>query len=123
MSNSAHSCGEKLPLLWAVAFRSLPRDGRELPASKRGTWTAAGTELRRTRFPVMPRYYFNIKGDYPHQDELGEELADDASAWAEALRHGRDVEDKLKPGQRWLLYVVEDKTPVFVITMTSRRLR
>jgi hypothetical protein len=71
----------------------------------------------------MPRYYFNIKGDYPHQDELGEELADDGSAWAEALRLGRDVEDKLRPGQRWQLYVVEDEMPVFVITMTSRRLR
>lgn len=71
----------------------------------------------------MPRYYFNIDGDHPFRDELGEELADDAAAWAEALRLGRDVEGKLKPGQRWQLYVVENGTPVFIISVASRRLR
>jgi hypothetical protein len=71
----------------------------------------------------MPRYYFNIHGDHPFQDELGEELADDAAAWVEALRLSRDVEGKLNPGQRWQLYVVENGTPVFIVSVASRRLR
>ena len=71
----------------------------------------------------MPRYYFNIDGVHPFRDEHGEELADDVAAWTEALRLGRDLEGKLRPGQKWQLYVVVDGTPVFVISVASRRLR
>jgi hypothetical protein len=71
----------------------------------------------------MPQYFFHIDGDHPSRDESGEQLENDAAAWAEALRLSRDIEGKMKPGQRWRLYVVETGEPVLLISIATRRLR
>jgi hypothetical protein len=69
----------------------------------------------------MPRYFFHIHGKFT--DKLGEELADDAAAWAEALHLCRDIEGKIEPGEKWGMYVVEAETPVFLLSLSSRKLR
>jgi hypothetical protein len=71
----------------------------------------------------MPRYYFNFEGRRPHDDRTGEVLRDDEAAWREAVRLVRDVEDRLQPGDEWKLRVLEEKVPVFVLTITTRRCR
>jgi len=53
----------------------------------------------------MARYFFHIDGQKPHQDEVGEDLLDDGSAWLTAMRLSRDIESNLQPGQEWKLDV------------------
>ena len=70
----------------------------------------------------MPRYYFHIDGEKPHSDSTGEELEHDARAWEAAVRTVRDIESGFTPGDQWTLEVHRDRTPVFLISIASRRL-
>ena len=61
----------------------------------------------------MARYFFHIDGQKPHQDEVGEDLLDDGSAWLTAMRLSRDIESNLQPGQEWKLDVREGGDAVY----------
>lgn len=71
----------------------------------------------------MACYFFHIAGPRPHLDETGEELLHDHAAWETAMRVMRDLEYGYGPGEEWRLEVHHDDTPVFLITVTSARLR
>jgi hypothetical protein len=71
----------------------------------------------------MPCYYFHIVGQRPHRDEAGEEHPHDQAAWETAIRSVRDLEHGYVPGEEWRLEVLHDDTPVFLITVTSAKLR
>jgi hypothetical protein len=70
----------------------------------------------------MPRYFFHIDHRHPHVDELGEQLPDDAAAWAEALRLTRDIEDRLRPGDRWSVEVRRHSKPIYRVSVTTELL-
>jgi hypothetical protein len=70
----------------------------------------------------MPRYLFNIFNGRPYHDKDGEYLADDETAWRCALRTVRDIEDILRPGDRWQLDVNREATPLFRIEIQSKKL-
>jgi hypothetical protein len=71
----------------------------------------------------MNRYFFHVDGNKPHRDEMGEDFADDAAAWAAALRFTRDIEDGFHPGHTWRLEVHDGVVPVYFIEITTRRHR
>ena len=69
----------------------------------------------------MPRYYFDVVlGPESRRDEVGEELADDATAWAEALHHTRELEDSLAPGGQWQMRVRREDVDLFEIDVATR---
>ncbi len=67
----------------------------------------------------MPQYFFHIDGERPHRDIIGEDLPDDAAAWAEALRLSRDIEGTLQPGERWQLEVHEGGHVLYRVVITT----
>jgi hypothetical protein len=69
----------------------------------------------------MARYYFHIEHAQPHTDELGEDLPGDAAAWAEALWLMRDVEDRIKPGDKWILKVRRHSEPIYWIQVITEQ--
>jgi hypothetical protein len=70
----------------------------------------------------MPRYYFELISAQPYCDAEGMELPDDAAAWTEAKKFARDIESNLEPGQTWRLEIARDSRPLFLLTVTYRRL-
>jgi hypothetical protein len=70
----------------------------------------------------MPQYFFHIFNGHPFTDEVGEEHPDDASAWRDAPRLVRDIEEKLEPGGKWTLNVLDGERPVFQIEVKARKL-
>jgi hypothetical protein len=71
----------------------------------------------------MPRYFFHIVGERPHRDQVGEDLNHDEAAWKASMRALRELEDRFSPGDDWRLEVFHEDAPVFLITVSSRRLR
>jgi hypothetical protein len=69
----------------------------------------------------MPTYYFHIDGPRPYADLTGAILPDDESAWEQARRTVRDIEDHLQPGEEWRLEVAHGSRAVFLLTVSSRR--
>jgi hypothetical protein len=69
----------------------------------------------------MPRYAFDINRNDKqfHRDGIGIELPDDHAAWIEAMRCLREVEDVLKPGDRWKLTVRRDVRIVFRVEIKT----
>lgn len=62
----------------------------------------------------MQRYFFHIRDGYEnsHVDTVGEVLADDATAWREAVSSAgltlRDLWRRLQPGNEWRMEVVDE---------------
>ena len=71
----------------------------------------------------MPRYFFHINGRRAHRDEVGEHLADDAAAWNTSMRALRELEYCFDPGEDWQLEVCNDDRAVFLIKVSSLKLR
>jgi hypothetical protein len=71
----------------------------------------------------MPKYFFHIEGSKLYRDEVGVTLPDDGAAWEEARRAVRDIEHYLAPGEEWRLEVCAEGKPVFMLMVSSRRLR
>jgi uncharacterized protein DUF6894 len=71
----------------------------------------------------MPRYFFNISNGHRFQDAKGEELQDDDTAWAEALRTVRDVESSLElnGSRHWSIEVKRGETSIFRIDVFAER--
>ncbi|MBV8701315.1 DUF6894 family protein [Bradyrhizobium sp.] len=69
----------------------------------------------------MPRYYFDIDGDKPYRDNMGEDLASDEIAWRQAMRIVREIEDVLTPGGEWCLHVRAEETLLFRIKVLAER--
>jgi hypothetical protein len=53
---------------------------------------------------------------------MGEHHPNEESAWRDALRLVRDIEQTLKPGGEWTLRVVEGEKPIFEIEVKARHL-
>ena len=80
-----------------------------------------------TESKPMPRYFFNMHGVRPSQDEKGEELPDDEAAWHEAtLVAGeifKDIDGKFRPDQEWSLEVADEQgAPLYSICISSKRM-
>ena len=77
----------------------------------------------------MPRYFFNvIHGDEHFRDEIGEDLADNVSAWHEATASAgqsiRDLDGKLKPRTTWRMEVLNEAgQTIYTIEVTARASR
>ncbi|MCP3402071.1 MULTISPECIES: DUF6894 family protein [unclassified Bradyrhizobium] len=71
----------------------------------------------------MTRYFYQITNGAPHNDDVGEELANDHAAWIAAKRLARDIEDSLELDGRWSLEVRDGIGPVCSITIESKKLR
>jgi hypothetical protein len=71
----------------------------------------------------MSRYFFHITNGRPHEDEVGEELRDDCSAWLSAKRLTRDIEDTLEPDGTWVVEVRDADGPLYSISIAARKLR
>jgi hypothetical protein len=71
----------------------------------------------------MPRYFFHIDGRRAHRDQVGEELRDDDAAWDASVRALRELEYDFNPGEDWQLRVCHDELPVFIIKVSSAKLR
>lgn len=74
----------------------------------------------------MPRYYFNIFHERVEEDLVGEELADQHAAWAEAtVTAGRllqSLDGKLQPGRDWRMEVTDEfANPLYVIQVSAKR--
>jgi hypothetical protein len=54
-------------------------------------------------------------------DPSGTTLPDDQTAWREARRFVRDIEDYLQPGENWRLEVMKDDKALFSVTLSSRQ--
>jgi hypothetical protein len=83
----------------------------------------AGTTAASSCLASMPRYFFHIAGRRPYVDVTGDQFRHNAAAWEAAMRAMRDLEHGYNAGDQWQLEVGEDETPVFVIQVTSSRLR
>lgn len=71
----------------------------------------------------MPRYYFHIDHTVaPHVDDDGSELPDDDVAWDEAVRFIRDCEDRIRPGDKWMLEVRRERVPLYRISVVAEKL-
>jgi hypothetical protein len=66
-------------------------------------------------------YFFHIDGPRPYVDSTGSPLPNDRAAWAKACRAVREFEDYLEPGQHWQLEVNDRGTPVFIVSVDTRR--
>ncbi len=75
------------------------------------------------RLCPMPQYFFDIDNGRPHQDETGEDLADDQAAWHTAMRAAREIEDVLAAGGTWRLTVRSRESPIFVIEIKTKWVR
>jgi hypothetical protein len=74
----------------------------------------------------MPRYFFDVHGTIPAEDEVGQELPDDEAAWKQAtITAGeifKDVDGKFRPGQSWSLAVSDEKRqPLYSIVIQAAR--
>lgn len=73
---------------------------------------APGTFCFGTHFPIMPRYFFNVRHERSNVDTEGEELRDKHAAWHEATIIAgellRDIDGKLKPGKDLQLEVTDE---------------
>jgi len=70
----------------------------------------------------MPMYFFDIRNGETHQDEIGDELPNDAAAWREALRTAREIEDVLAPGNNWSMTVRREGTQLYHVEIRSKLL-
>jgi uncharacterized protein DUF6894 len=70
----------------------------------------------------MPEYFFHIDGPTCLRDCTGAMLPDDGVAWTEARRCVRELAAICKPGESWHLEVATEDRPVFVLTVSSRKL-
>jgi hypothetical protein len=70
----------------------------------------------------VPHYFFHIFAGHPFKDDMGEHHPNEESAWRDALRLVRDIEQTLKPGGEWTLRVVEDEKPILEIEVKARHL-
>jgi uncharacterized protein DUF6894 len=68
----------------------------------------------------MALYNYDIAGDYPFQDEEGINHVDDESAWRDAVRFVRDIEEYLHPNGRWILTVRNGDRCVYTIEVLAR---
>jgi hypothetical protein len=75
------------------------------------------------RLAGMPRYFFHIDGRRAHRDQVGEELSHDDAAWQTSMRALRELEYDFSPGEDWQLQVYHDDLPVFLIKVSSSKLR
>ena len=99
--------------------RNSCRTGKFLPAHAREN---SGTRLWSVAFLCMTHYDFDVSGHCgtPLRDSVGEELADDAAAWREAIMQARSIEDCLAPGGQWHMLVREGNLAVFELNIASR---
>jgi hypothetical protein len=79
------------------------------------------SEARNRSLPRMPKYSFHIDSPRPYVDQSGTTLPDDQTAWREARRFVRDIEDYLQPGENWRLEVMKDDKALFLVTLSSRQ--
>lgn len=99
-------------------MKSLPDLRYALACFDLGTWVRLGC------CADMPRYYFNMHGVRPSEDDMGEEFRDDEAAWHEAtLVAGeifKDIDGKFRPGQEWSLEVTDEhRKPLYSIHISS----
>jgi hypothetical protein len=74
----------------------------------------------------MARYFFNIHHQGSDSDMVGEELANDETAWLEATRMAgelfKDIDGKFKPGDEWSLEVTDERrNPLYFIRVSAER--
>jgi Domain of unknown function (DUF6894) len=75
----------------------------------------------------MPRYFFDVHDNSPSLEEVGEELPNDEAAWHEAtITAGeifKNIDGKIRPGQKWSLDVADqNRNPLFLIRISTKRL-
>jgi hypothetical protein len=76
----------------------------------------------------MPVYHFEVHDGVVGTTTTGEELANDEKAWTEAIIFAgevlKDIDGRLRPGDGWELRVTDrDRTPVFLIEISTKKLR
>ncbi len=76
----------------------------------------------------MPVYHFEVHDGGVGTTTSGEELANDEKAWTEAIIFAgevlKDIDGRLRPGDGWELRVTDrDRTPVFLIEISTKKLR
>lgn len=67
----------------------------------------------------MTMYHYDISGDHPFNDESGAQHLNDSSAWRDAVKLIRDVEDHLGPNGLWILKVRDGNRLVFSIEVKA----
>lgn len=74
----------------------------------------------------MPRYFFNIFHDGPHNDPDGLELDNRGVAWEAATKsagdHLKELDGDLRPGHDWRMEVTDEfANPLFEIVVRAEK--
>lgn len=72
----------------------------------------------------MPRFFFNVYNGTSYNDIVGDELPNNEAAWAEATTIAgqllRDLDGKLKPGQKLSIRVTDEANkPLYAIRIET----
>jgi hypothetical protein len=72
----------------------------------------------------MTRYFFKISNGHPFEDDKGQDLPDDETAWREAVMTVRDIEDSLdlERSRAWSLEVKREKDVIFRIDVSAHKI-